>query len=135
MGSNNETKRWLSQVDELGLAAGNAAAHEQDAFIFAMGQLLRLCPGRFRQGALSAGQEQAIFGYLRLGAYADAALALLPERAGVMTSNSGRVLFCASVRLEGQEHEATATASTFALALVSALALSFVEAYLGLATA
>lgn len=135
MGCTTNTSRWLEQVDELAMGATSAQPSEQDAYIFAMEQMLRLCPGHLREAKLRADQYDQIYAFVRLGAYADAALALLPERAGVMTSHVGNVMFCASIRLEGQQRETTATASTFALAIVSALALSFVELSLGMAAA
>ncbi|MBT0669443.1 hypothetical protein HT136_13820 [Novosphingobium profundi] len=129
MGCKVTISEWLAQVDELGMAATQAEPDQQDAYIFAMGRMLSHCPGDFAHARLSDSQDERICAFVGKGAYADAALALLPARSGLMTSCVGQLMACASVRLEGQVGETTATGQTFALAIVSALALSFLDAY------
>lgn len=135
MGCNVTTSQWLAQADELAMAATSADPAHQDAYIFAMGTMLRRPPRHLAGVELSAAQEECMCHFLRQGAHADAAMALVPERSGVMISRAGSQMSCASIRLEGQDNETTATGQSFALAVVSALAQSCVDHYLEVAAA
>ncbi len=119
--------QWLAQMDELGLAASGAEPPRQDTYLLAMGQMLRRSPVHFDHAGLSARQEERVCSFVRAGAYTDAALALLPANTALMVSGAEPILACASVRLEGQTRETTATGRSFALAVVSALALAVLE--------
>lgn len=126
-GSTYSLERWLDEVDDLALAATAAPAGQEAAYVQAMTILMRLRPAVGGAPGLCPRRERELSGYVDAGACAQAALGLVPERSCVMTSRADAGYHCASVRLDGQGSEATSVGNSFALALVGALALSFVE--------
>lgn len=127
MGTGYSLERWLDEVDDLALAATAAPAGQEAAYVQALTILMRLRPSVGPGPGLCPRRERETNGYVDAGAYASAALGLVPESSSVMTSQADAGYHCATVRLHGQRAEATSIGATFALALVGALALSLVE--------
>lgn len=120
---------WLSEVDTLALSATAAAPAAEAGYLRAMGMLLRLRPEGLGGVGLTPAQESEVMRCVATGAYETAALRLLPDAARVMTSTPGCCRHLATIQLRGQRQESTSSGRTFALALVSALALSLVDQY------
>lgn len=118
---------WLSEVDNLSLSATTIAAGAQAGCLRALCMLIRLRPGSLGGAGLSAAHEGEVMRNIAAGAFETAALQLIPEGAKVITSTPGGGRFLASIRLRGQPFESTSSGRTFALAVVSALALSIVD--------
>lgn len=121
------TSDWLSEVDNLSLSATVAAPAAQAGHLRALCLLIRLRPDPLGGQGLDTGGERDVMRKVASGAYDAAAMRLAPEEARLMTSNPGRGRFLASVRLRGQSCGSTSSGRTFALAIVSALALAIVE--------
>lgn len=127
MGSAYRISDWLSEVDNLSLSATIAAPEGQAGHIRALCMLARLRPEALGGPALSAAGEGEVMRNVACGAFETAALRLLPSEAHVMTSTPGGKQFVVSVRLPGQGRDSTSSGHTFALAVVSALALSIAD--------
>lgn len=120
---------WLTEVDNLALSSTIATPYAQAGYVRAMGMLMRLRPEGLGGDIMSRAHQGEVMRNVSAGAYESAALQLLPQDASIMTSTSGQGQHMATVRLEGQGKESTSSGSTFALAIVSALALSIVDHY------
>lgn len=118
---------WLTEVDDIALSATVAPAEAQDRYVRAMVMLLQFCPDALGECAMCRARQAEVMHNVRIGAFETAALRLLPADACLMTSTPGAGHFLASVRLAGQRRESTSSGKTFALAVVSALALSLVD--------
>ncbi|KHK90566.1 hypothetical protein [Novosphingobium malaysiense] len=120
---------WLAEVDNLALSSTAANAEAQAGYVRAMGVLMRMRPEGLAGERLSPDREADVMRNVSMGAFESAALGLLPSDARMMTSSPGPGRHLATVRLFGQRGESTSSGSTFALALVGALALSVVDHY------
>ena len=120
---------WLVEVDNIALSSTVAAPDFEAAHLRAMGVLMRLRPLGMEDTGMEAGREAEVTRNLNAGAFESAALRLLPDNACLMTSTPGPGRHLATVQLAGQQRESTSSGSTFALALVGALALSIVDRY------
>ena len=127
MGRADTTCRWISELDDLALAASAAPPETEEGYLRKMAVLLRECPQGFDSLELCNERLVSLGARLSVGASESAALALLPGDAGIMTSRGGTGTHFASVVLGGKSQETTSVGSSFALALVSALALSIVD--------
>ena len=126
---------WLSEVDNIALSSTVASEEDQAGFLRALAMLMRLRPEDLGGASMTIEREIEVMRSVASCAFETAALRLLPGDARVMTSSPGVGRHMATVRLGGQERESTSWGSTFALAVVSALALSMVEHYHELAGA
>ncbi|MCT2400184.1 hypothetical protein [Novosphingobium mangrovi (ex Huang et al. 2023)] len=129
MPSADRIAEWLSEVDNIALSSTVATPDAQAGYIRAMGMLMRVRPQGLTGKRISPAREADVLRLVASGAFETAALRLLPREARVMTSTPGPGRHLATVRLEGQHRDSTSSGSTFALALVSALALSIVDHY------
>lgn len=120
---------WFSEVDNIALSSTVAAADAQAGYVRAMGFLLGMCPEELGETGLCRVLQAEVMQNVAMGAFETAALRLLPASARFMTSTPGPGRYLATVRLDGQCCESTSSGSTFALALVGALALSMVDHY------
>ncbi len=120
---------WLTEVDNLALSSTAASADAQAGHVRAMGVLMRMRPEGLDGEHMSPEMEADVMRSVSMGAFESAALRLLPSDARMMTSSPGEGRHLATVRLGGQYGESTSTGSTFALALIGALALSIVDHY------
>ena len=127
MGSAYRTSDWLSEVDNLALQATVAAGDAEAGYLRALAMLIRFRPEVLGGAGLSPARESDVMRNIAAGAVETAALRLLPEEAQVMTSTPGPGRFVVSIRLQGQRGESTSSGRTFALAIVSALALSIAD--------
>jgi hypothetical protein len=122
-------EEWLSEVDDIALSSTVAAPDAQGRYVRAMGMLMQLCPDSQMGTGMCRSRQAEVMQNVRMGAFETAALRLVPADARIMTSTPGEGHFLATVRLDGQRDESTSSGSTFALAVVSALALSLVDHY------
>lgn len=129
MASPPRIAEWLTEVDNIALSSTVASPDKEAGYVRAMGKLMRMRPEGLGGASLTATAEADVLRSVMAGACETAALRLLPHDARVMTSTSGAGHHMATVRLGGQRRESTSSGSTFALALVSALALSAVDHY------
>lgn len=129
MASPPRIAEWLDEVDNIALSSTVASPHAEAGYVRAMGKLMRMRPEGLGGASLSAAAEAEMLRAVMAGACETAVLRLLPYDAGIMTSSSGTGHHVATVRLNGQRRESTSSGSTFALAMVSALALSAVDHY------
>lgn len=120
---------WLSEVDDIALSSTVAAPDVQGRYVRALGMLIQLCPDRLASPPMCRSRQAEVMHNVRIGAFETAAMRLVPDDARLMTSTPGEGHYLASVRLDGQRGESTSSGTTFALALVSALALSLVDHY------
>ncbi|SFG34931.1 hypothetical protein SAMN05518801_11845 [Novosphingobium sp. CF614] len=120
---------WLTEVDNIALSSTVAAPDAQAGYVRAMGVLMRLRPQGLGGAAMCPSREVEVMRSVAAGAFESAALRLLPGDARIMTSTPGPGRHLATVRLRGQHRESTSSGSTFALALIGALALSMVDHY------
>lgn len=118
---------WLAEADNLALSSTIAPPSGQAGHLRAMGVLLELRPAALGGPGVCATGRTDLMQSVTNGAFESAALRLVPHNAKLMTSTPGHGRHLATVRLAGQRSESTSTGSTFALALVSALALSIVD--------
>lgn len=123
------TADWLSEVDNIALSSTVATPDAQGGHVRAMGVLMGMRPQRLGGPDLYPALQAEVMRNVTVGAFESAALRLLPIDARVMTSTPGPGRYLATVRLDGQRCESTSSGSTFALALVGALALSIVDHY------
>ncbi|MCJ2185504.1 hypothetical protein [Novosphingobium beihaiensis] len=133
MASPPRIAEWLNEVDNIALSSTVASPDAEAGYVRAMGKLMRMRPEGLGGASLTATGEAEILRAVMAGACETAALRLLPYEARVMTSASGAGHHMATVRQRGQHRESTSSGGTFALALVSALALSIVDHYYELA--
>jgi hypothetical protein len=120
---------WLTEVDNIALSSTAAAPDAQAAYVRAMGVLLQRRPEGLGGCDHCHRLHHEIIRSINSGAFESAALRLLPTNAQMMTSTPGSGIYLATIRLDGQGGESTSSGSTFALAIVSALALSMVDQY------
>ena len=120
---------WLTEVDNIALSSTVAAPENQAGYVRAMGVLMRMRPDGLGGAGMSAASEADVMRSVAMGAFETAVMRLLPDDARIMTSTPGPGHHMATVRLNGQRRESTSSGGTFALALVSALALSMVDHY------
>lgn len=120
---------WLSEVDNIALSSTIAEPVTQGGYLRAMGFLISSQPPELGGVGMTPAGQSDIMQNVMMGAYETAAMRLLPSDAQVMTSSPGEGRYLATVRLHGQQCESTSSGNTFALALVSALALSIVDRY------
>lgn len=118
---------WLSEVDNIALSSTAAAPDAQAGYVRAMGVLLGMRPKGVAGVRLGSTLRAEVMRDVTFGAFETAALRLLPDDARLMTSTPGPGRYLATVRLDGQCCESTSSGSTFALAVVGALALSIVD--------
>ncbi|MCJ2180316.1 hypothetical protein [Novosphingobium album (ex Hu et al. 2023)] len=129
MASPPRIAEWLNEVDNIALSSTVACPEAEAGYVRAMGKLMRMRPEGLGGASLTAKGEADVLRAVMAGAFETAALRLLPYDARVMTSTSGSGHHMATVRLSRQRRESTSSGSTFALALVSALALAAVDHY------
>lgn len=123
------TADWLSEVDDIALSSTIAAPNAQGGYLRAMDVLMKMRPSELCNAGNCRTASDEVVRNVTAGAFESAALRLLPFDARLMTSTPGPGRYLATVRLEGQICESTSSGSTFALAIVSALALSIVDHY------
>lgn len=118
---------WLAEMDNLALSSTVASPKAQGGYVRAMAVLLNVLPEALGGTGLYPARHTNLMQNVGNGAFESAVLHLLPHTARIMTSTPGLGRHLATVRLEGQRSESTSSGSTFALALVGALALSIVD--------
>lgn len=127
--SSNRVAEWLTEVDNIALSSTVATPQAQAGYVRAMGVLMRMRPEGLGGECMCRTLQADVMRSVTAGAFESAALRLLPLEAKIMTSTPGPGCHLATVRLDDQHQESTSTGSTFALAIVSALALSIVDQY------
>ncbi|MEJ2409369.1 MAG: hypothetical protein P8Y58_09470 [Novosphingobium sp.] len=129
MASPPRITEWLTEVDNIALSSTVASPDTEARYVRAMAVLMRMRPEGLGGASLTAAGEADVMRAVMAGACETAALRLLPYDSQIMTSTSAAGHYLATVRLNGQCRESTSSGGTFALAMISALALSAVEHY------